>query len=32
MIRQTEQNPRGPSLRKLKIRDERRWWEPKEEA
>ena len=31
MIRQTEQNPRGPSLRKLKIQDERRWWEPEEE-
>jgi len=32
MIRQMEQNPRGPSLRKLKIREERRWWEPEEEA
>jgi len=32
MIRQMEQNPRGPSLRKLKIQDERRWWEPEEEA
>lgn len=32
MIRQMEQNPRGPSLRKLMIRDERRWWEPKDEA
>ena len=32
MIRQTEQNPRGPSLRKLKIQGERRWWEPEDEA
>ena len=32
MIRQMEQNPRGPSLRKLKIREERRWWEPEEKA
>lgn len=32
MIRQMEQNPRRPSLRKLKIREERRWWEPEEEA
>ena len=32
MIRQMEQNPRGPSLRKLKIGDERRWWESEEEA
>jgi|SRR5215469_3704624 len=32
MIRQMEQNPRGPSLRKLKIRKEHRWWEPEEEA
>ncbi len=32
MIRQMEHNPRGPALRKLKIRDERRWWEPEEEA
>jgi hypothetical protein len=32
MIRQIERNPRGPSLRKLKIQDERRWWEPQEEA
>jgi len=32
MIRQMEQNPRGPALRKLKIREERRWWEPEEEA
>jgi hypothetical protein len=32
MIRQMKQNPRGPSLRKLKIRAERRWWEPEEEA
>ena len=32
MIRQMEQNPRGPSLRKLKIQNERRWWEAEEEA
>jgi hypothetical protein len=32
MVRQMEQNRRGPSLRKLKIRDERRWWEPEEEG
>jgi hypothetical protein len=32
MIRQMARNPRGASLRKLKIQAERRWWEAEEEA
>ena len=32
MIRQMARNPRGPSLRKLKIQGERGWWEPVDET
>jgi hypothetical protein len=32
MIRQIVRNPRGPSLRQLKIQGERQWWEPVDET